>query len=152
MGKVHATAYHQGVNHDGRTSYYELNLSDESDGTRKLMAIAPAIERALNRGGILFVDVLENELHPLLVEFIIDKFQNSEINKNHAQLVFTTHNTELLNMKILRKDQLYFVDKDRRDGASSIYSIHGTATNENVRKSYLNGKYGATPDLAIEVE
>ncbi len=152
MGEVHAAAYHQGVNRDGQTAYYELNLVDESDGTRQLMALAPAIERALNRGGILCVDVLEKELHPLFVEFIIDKFQNPEINTNHAQLVFITHNTELLNMKILRKDQLYFVDKDRRDGASSIYSILGTATSENVRKSYLSGKYGATPDLAIEVK
>lgn len=150
MGEVRATSYHQGVNRDGKTSYYELNLSDESDGTRKLMALAPAIERALNCGGILLIDELEKEMHPMLVDFIVYKFQNPQINTNHAQLVFTTHNTELLNMKILRKDQLYFADKNRRDGASTIYSILGTATNENVRKSYLIGKYGATPDLSIE--
>ena len=152
MGEVSATSYHQGINREGKTGLYELPLSDESDGTRKLMALAPAIERVLNCGGVLLVDELEKEMHPMLVEMVVSKFQSPNSNPNCAQLIFTTHNTELLNMEILRKDQLYFVDKSRKDGASTLYSISefSTTTNENVRKSYLMGKYGATPDLMIE--
>ena len=69
-----------------------------------------------------------------------------------AQIVFTTHNTELMNLELLRKDQLYFVDKYDKDGTSELYSISEftTRTTENVRKGYLVGKYGATPDIEIE--
>lgn len=152
MGEVTAKASHQGEDKDGKKSSYLLDLSDESDGTRKLMAIAPAIESALHTGGILLVDELERELHPKLVNFIIAKFQSKTSNPNGAQIVFTTHNTELMNLEILRKDQLYFVDKLDKDGSSELYSISefSTRTTGNIRKGYLVGKYGATPDIEIE--
>ena len=152
MGEVNAVSFHQGIDSMGNPRRYELQLADESDGTRKLMALAPAIERVLGCGGVLLVDELEKEMHPMLVEMVVSKFQSPKANPNHAQLIFTTHNTELLNMELLRKDQLYFVDKNRKDGSSMLYSISefSTPTSENVRKSYLMGKYGATPDLIIE--
>ena len=152
MGEVTAKASHQGENKDGGKSSYWLDLSDESDGTRKLMAIAPAIESALQTGGTLLVDELERELHPKLVNFIIAKFQSKTSNPNGAQIVFTTHNTELMNLELLRKDQLYFVDKRDKDGTSELYSISefSTRTTDNIRKGYLVGKYGATPDIEIE--
>lgn len=152
MGEVTAKASHQGENKDGTKSSYFLDLADESDGTRKLMAIAPAIESALHTGGILLVDELERELHPKLVNFIIAKFQSKTSNPNGAQIVFTTHNTELMNLELIRKDQLYFVDKQDWDGASELYSISefSTRTTDNVRKGYLVGKYGATPNIEIE--
>lgn len=152
MGEVTAKASHQGENKDGKKSSYLLDLADESDGTRKMMAIAPAIESALHTGGILLVDELERELHPKLVNFIIAKFQSKTSNPNGAQIVFTTHNTELMNLELLRKDQLYFVDKQDKDGASELYSISefSTRTTDNIRKGYLVGKYGATPDIEIE--
>ena len=152
MGEVSAKASHQGENRDGRKATYSLELSDESDGTRKLMALAPAIESALRTGGILLVDELERELHPMLVNYIIAKFQSKATNPNGAQIVFTTHNTELMNLELLRKDQLYFVDKRDKDGASELYTISefSTRTTENIRKGYLVGKYGATPDIEIE--
>ena len=152
MGAVSAKASHQGENRDGQTASYLLELSDESDGTRKLMALAPAIESALQTGGILLVDELERELHPMLMNYIIAKFQSSTSNPNGAQIVFTTHNTELMNLELLRKDQLYFADKRDKDGTSELYSISefSTRTTENIRKGYLVGKYGATPDIEIE--
>ena len=152
MGEVTATSKHKGETRDGRMEYYTLELADESDGTRKLMSIAPAIESVLANGGILLVDELERELHPMLVEFIVSKFQSKRTNPNGAQIIFTTHNTELLNMELLRKDQLYFVDKRREDGVSELYSISefATRTTDNIRKGYLLGKYGATPDIEIE--
>lgn len=133
---------------------HPLELSDESDGTRKLMSIAPAIESVLRKGGILIIDEIEKELHPMLVDFVVAKFQSKQSNPKGAQLIFTTYNTELMNMEILRKDQLYFADKNREDGASELYSISefSTRTTDNIRKGYLLGKYGATPDIEIEVE
>lgn len=150
MSSVKATTVHKGKNKDNSVTSYETPLDTESDGTRKLMSLAPAIESALNIGGVLFVDDLERGLHPALVNYIVAKFQNKHSNPKGAQLIFTTHNTELLNMEILRKDQLYFVDK-QPDGASELYSISdfGTRTTENVRKGYLLGKYGAVPDVEI---
>lgn len=150
--EVKATSYHKGVNKDGEKVSFALELSDESDGTRKLMSIAPAIESVLNKGGLVLVDELEKELHPMLVNYIVAKFQSKNANPNAAQIVFTTHNTELLNMELLRKDQLYFADKSRKDGASELYSISdfSTKTADNIRKGYLAGKYGATPDIEIE--
>lgn len=153
MGEVSARTSHQGENRNGQKATYSLELSDESDGTRKLMALAPAIESALRTGGILLVDELERELHPVLLNYIVAKFQSKASNPSGAQIIFTTHNTELMNLELLRKDQLYFVDKRDKDGASELYTISefSTRTTENVRKGYLVGKYGATPDVEIEV-
>ena len=152
MNEVKAISKHQGINANGEAVLYPLELSDESDGTRKLMSIAPAIESALKKGGVLIVDEIEKELHPMLVDFVVAKFQSKQSNPKGAQLIFTTHNTELMNMEILRKDQLYFADKSNEDGISELYSISGlgTRTTENIRNGYLLGKYGATPDIEIE--
>lgn len=152
LGEVHATSFHKGCSADGTEKLYPLQLADESDGTRKLMALAPGIERVLNCGGVMCVDELDKEMHPLMVEMIVSKFQSPVSNPNHAQLIFTTHDMELLNMELLRKDQIYFVDKRRKDGTSTLYSVsdYSTTTNENIRKGYLLGKFGATPDLQIE--
>ena len=146
-----AISIHQGKDKIGNSSAYAMELADESDGTRKLMALAPAIESVLTKGGLLLVDGIEKELHPALVEFIVAKFQSKKTNPNGAQIVFTTHNAELLDMELLRKDQLYFVDKNR-EGASELYGISDFSdhTTENIRKGYLLGKYGATPNIEIE--
>lgn len=152
MGKVTAKTVHQGINKNGKLEKYVLNLSDESDGTRKLMALAPAIESALKTGGVLLVDELERELHTKLVKFIISQFQNKSTNPKGAQLIFTTHNTELMNLELIRKDQIFLVDKQDGDGASELYNISdfNTRTTDNIRKGYLIGKYGATPNIEIE--
>lgn len=152
MGEVKATSLHPGIDKAGNRKAYPLELSDESDGTRKLMSIAPAIESVLANGGVLLVDEIERELHPMLVDYIVAKFQSKRTNPNGAQIIFTTHNTELMNMELLRKDQLYFVDKNEMDGSSDLYSISefSTRTTDNVRKAYLLGKYGATPNIEVE--
>lgn len=151
-GEVRALSIHPGVNKDGKDQLYSLDLEDESDGTRKLMSIAPAIESVLANGGLLLVDEIERELHPVLVDFIIAKFQSKRTNPNGAQIIFTTHNTELMSLELLRKDQFYFADKNERDGSSELYSISdlATRTTDNIRKGYLLGKYGATPDVEVE--
>lgn len=152
MGEVTATSYHRGTKKNGEKELFPLELSEESDGTRKLMAIAPAIESVMNKGGVLLVDELERELHPMLVNYLVSKFQIKRTNTNNAQIIFTTHNTELMNEEIMRKDQLYFVDKSQANGVSELYSISefSTKTSENIQKGYLIGKYGATPNIEIE--
>lgn len=152
VGEMNVTSLHSGLDSEGNERLYSLPLEVESDGTRQLMALAPAIERVLDCGGVLLVDELENRMHPLLMQLIVSKFQNSRSNPKHGQLIFTTHNTELLDGDFIRKDQIYFVDKDPKSGSSSLYSISelSTTTNENIRKGYLLGKYGATPNIEIE--
>ncbi|WP_331676903.1 AAA family ATPase [Eisenbergiella porci] len=100
-------------------------------------------------------DELDRGLHPLLAEFVISKFQSPETNPGHAQLIFTTHDTELLNMEIIRKDQVYFVDKDRHSGVSELFNLteFQVRTNDNIRKAYMAGKYGTVPEVdTVEVE
>ena len=151
MGEVIATAYHRGQKENGASELFPLELSDESDGTRKLMSLAPAMESVLRKGGVLLVDELDKELHSMLIAYIVSKFQSKNSNPLGAQLIFTTHDTDLMNEEILRKDQLYFVDKDNVTGVSELYSISefSTKTSENIRKGYLAGKY-VTPNLEIE--
>ena len=152
MCQIKAQSKHKGVLENGDTGLFNLELEDESDGTRKLMSLAPAIESVLEKGGVLLVDEIERELHPMLVNFIIAKFQSKNSNPNGAQIIFTTHNTELMNLEFMRKDQIYFTDKNREDGSSELYSVTDftTKTADNIRKGYLAGKYGATPELEIE--
>lgn len=149
FGEMRATSYHKGTSQNGKSELYRLELNDESDGTRTLMALAPAVEKALATGGILLVDELEKELHPLLAKYIISKFQSPDTNINHAQLIFTTHSTEFLDNKFFRKDQLYFADKDNDNGVSELYNVN-IGTKDNMRNSYLLGKYGAIPDIILE--
>lgn len=155
IGEIKTSSLHHGINKNGQLELFSLELSDESDGTRRLMSLAPGIEQVLNQGGVLLVDEIDKELHPLLAEFIISKFQSPETNPGHAQIIFTTHDTELLNMEILRKDQVYFVDKNKRSGVSELFNLTHlpVRTNDNIRKAYLVGKYGAIPDVdTVEVE
>ena len=78
MNEVKAAALHSGLNRDGSSTRYSLELADESDGTRKFIALAPAIESALSNGGILLIDEIEKELHPMLVEYVVAKFQSKK--------------------------------------------------------------------------
>lgn len=150
--EIKAKSFHNGISSTGEIKSYALELVDESDGTRKLMALAPAIELVLNEGGVFLIDEIEKEMHPMLVEFLVAKFQSPVANKAKAQLIFTTHNTELMNMEIIRKDQIYFTDKDYETGVSELYNLmeFSPPTNTNIRKSYLLGKYRATPNIDIE--
>lgn len=152
MSQIKANSQHRGIDSNGDSRFYSLELEDESDGTRKLMSLAPAIESVLKKGGVLLVDELERELHPMLVNYVVAKFQSKKSNPKGAQIIFTTHDTELMNLEYIRKDQIYFADKNRMDGSSELYSVTDftTKTADNIRKGYLVGKYGATPNIEIE--
>ena len=125
----------------------------ESEGTQKFAHIAGPILDVLEKGSVLVIDELDTKLHPELTERLVLLFHNKEINMNHAQLIFTSHNTNLLDAKIFRRDQIFFVEKDSF-GASNLYSLadfkkdgKSTRNDENIELNYLKGKYGALPFL-----
>jgi len=119
---------------------------DESDGTKKLFAYAGPWLDVLAKGRILFCDELDTSLHPLMVRFLIGLIQNPEINKHNAQLIFTTHDTSVLDTDLFRRDQVWFVEKDREQ-ASRLYPLSDfkPRKGEALEKGYLNGRYGALP-------
>lgn len=131
-----------------------IPLKEESDGTLKMFALFPALQEALEKGSVLFVDELNARLHPLLVRSFLITFLNPDINRNHAQLVFTTHDSWQLSNNLLRRDEIWFTEKDQ-DGVSSLYSLADFVDDdgvkirkdENYEKNYLLGKYGAIPAL-----
>lgn len=137
---------------DGGTAF--IPLREESDGTLKMFALYPVLQDTLENGGTLFIDELNARLHPLLVRSIIITFLNPEINKNNAQLVFTTHDSWQLSNNLLRRDEIWFTEKDT-NGVSTLYSLadfvdeDGTKIrkDESYEKNYLLGKYGAIPTL-----
>ena len=132
----------------------EIPLSYESAGTLKMFALYPELQEVLEKGSVFFIDELNARLHPLLVRNFILTFLNPKINTNHAQLVFTTHDTWQLSNQLLRRDEIWFVEKDAR-GLSTLYSLADFVDEDGVRirkdesyeKNYLLGKYGAIPDL-----
>lgn len=123
----------------------------ESSGTNKLFNISGPIFDVLNDGGLLVVDELDASLHPLLTLAITKLFNSNEFNRNNAQLIFATHDTNLLYYGNYRRDQIYFVEKDEY-GASDIYSLveykeegKTIRKDRSFEKDYIEGRYGAIP-------
>ncbi len=131
-----------------------IPLRMESAGTLKMFALYPDLQEALSSGSVYFIDELNARLHPLLVRNFVLIFLNPEVNVNHAQLVFTTHDTGLLSNRLLRRDEIWFTEKDNL-GLSTLYSLADFVDDdgakirkdESYEKNYLLGKYGAIPTL-----
>ena len=126
----------------------EFDMVLESEGTREFFRFLVPIINIFQKGGILIIDELHNHLHPLMTKFIINLFHNENINKNNAQLIFTTHETSILDKDIFRKDQIYFCEKQNK--ATKLYAMSdfkGLRENIDFEKSYLLGRFGALPNL-----
>lgn len=123
-----------------------LEMAEESGGTQKLFALAGPWLDVLANGWVLFVDELDTSLHPLLMRHLIGLFHDPAINKHQAQLVFSTHDTSVLDAKLFRRDQVWFVEKDR-NLASHLYPLSDFSPRkgENYARGYLQGRYGALP-------
>jgi predicted ATPase len=138
-------AIRQGISFDLAT--------DESAGTVKAVALTGPIIEALARGGILVVDEFDARLHTLLAKQLVELFQDPLTNPHDAQLVFTSHDTNLLTRTLLRRDQLWFIEKSHKTHASDLYSLaefrldDGSRIRNDARYEvdYLQGKYGAIP-------
>lgn len=135
---------------DDEGDIVEFKLEDESDGTQRFFSFAGPWLDALNKGKTLFVDELNSNLHPLLVKHMVKLFHNPKSNPNNAQLVFTTHETSILNQELFRRDQIWFMQKDINQ--SELYSLSNFKKPrkgyENLEERYLSGSYGALPFIA----
>ncbi len=123
-----------------------LDFAYESDGTRRSFALAGYWIDILENGGILIIDELNNSLHPHMVLFLINLIHNPKINKKNAQLIFATHDTSLLDNEIFRRDQIWFVEKDK-NYATQLYPLldFSPRKHEAIGRGYLQGRYGALP-------
>jgi hypothetical protein len=134
--------------HRARSGSAEFDFQDESEGTQKLFALAGPLFEILSRGQVLVVDEIDRSLHALLVRQLIGMFQNPDLNKNGAQLIFSTHDTSLLDGELLRRDQIWFAEKDQ-DQASRLspLSDFSPRKGEALERGYLAGRYGGVPIL-----
>ncbi len=121
-------------------------LSEESDGTQKLFAYAAPWLDVLQNGRVLIVDELDNSFHPHLVRFLLKLIHDPEANTANGQLIFSTHDTSILDSKILRRDQIWFMEKDQ-DQATQLYPLTDfhPRKKEALEKGYLQGRFGALP-------
>ncbi len=132
--------------HRSDTSQAEFALGDESTGTQRMLCIAGPILSVLKEGMTFFVDELDTSLHPLLVRRLVNMFHSTSLNQKGAQLVFCTHDSSLLDGDLFRRDQIWFVEKDREQ-ASKLYPLtdFSPRKNEALERGYLMGRYGALP-------
>ncbi|MBQ3418574.1 MAG: ATP-binding protein [Erysipelotrichaceae bacterium] len=141
-------ALHNVKDEEGNEMDYPISYPFESKGTKMMIAYAPIIKKALELGRIIVVDELDNSLHPLLTNYLIKLFVDKRINKNGAQLIFNSHDTNLLDSELLRRDQIYLVKKDEsgQTRIGNLYEYKARRT-DNFRKSYFNGKYIGLPKI-----
>ncbi len=128
--------------------------SCESQGTLKLYDLAGPLFKALNNGQLLVIDELDAKMHPLISQHIIKLFNSRKSNPKHAQLIFTTHDTNLLSSHLLRRDQIWFTEKDNIESTDLYNLMHivlpdGTKPrgDGNLERNYIKGRYGAVPYL-----
>jgi AAA15 family ATPase/GTPase len=125
----------------------ELSYEEESMGNQIIFCFIPFIMDALNNKRVVVIDELDRSLHPYLVEMIVQMFNDPDVNKNGAQLIFNTHDTNLLKLNILRRDQIWFTEKDDNTGISDLYPLSDFSVRkmENIERGYMLGRYGAVP-------
>ena len=135
------------IKDDNNSFSYPLELIEESDGTQQLFHFAPALFYTFKEGKVLLIDEIDRSLHPLLVEYIIKKFYDTDINKNNAQLICNTHDTNLLNLDLFRRDEIWFTERNNASASTEMYALSDFSPrkDENIEKAYLLGRYGGIP-------
>jgi AAA15 family ATPase/GTPase len=128
---------------------------DESLGTQRFFGIVGRILKAFDDGDVLAVDELDCSMHPLLTQKLIELFQSDEANPNGAQLLFTTHDSSLMNPSLLRRDQIWFSQKNS-EAATDLFSLcdieRRPRKQEAFERNYLAGRYGAVPSFGPALE
>ncbi len=145
--KPNILAVHRLVDESGKETDYSLLLGQESVGTQRFLSRIGMWIEALQNGSVLIVDEIESSMHPLLTRHLIEIVQDSAVNTSHAQLIFTTHDTGLLDLSLLRRDQIWFAEKNEKSMQTDIYALteFSPRKGENISKGYLQGRYGAIP-------
>jgi hypothetical protein len=136
---------------DGETQAGEesFDMDEESEGTQKFFSLLGPLFHSLGNGSVLLIDELEARLHPLLTRELVRLFNSPESNPRNAQLIFATHDASLLGECLLRRDQVWFTQKNRF-GATELFSLAEMKERKDASylKNYMNGQYGATPHVA----
>lgn len=138
---------------EGNISSYTLNMTEESDGTNSYFKLIGVVKKALDLGTLLVADEMDAHLHPLLTKHLVSLFNSAEFNPKGAQLIFTSHNTNLLDLDVLRRDQIWFTEKDEQTAATDLFSLYDFSIRKDakVEKGYLIGRYGAIPFIKGEM-
>jgi AAA15 family ATPase/GTPase len=139
--------------YEGETKVAEetFDMEDnESEGTQKFFALLGPVLDTLETGSVLMVDELEARLHPLLTRELVKLFNSAKSNPNNAQLIFATHDASLLGESLLRRDQVWFTQKNRL-GATELFSLAEMKERKDASylNNYMNGHYGATPHISL---
>ncbi|MGN1404745.1 MAG: ATP/GTP-binding protein, partial [Erysipelotrichaceae bacterium] len=138
---------HKIQNSNGNEDYFELSMDEESAGTRQYFNRVGGWLDAIEKGRLLVVDEIEDSLHPLLTRRLIEMVHDKNMNQKQSQLLFTTHDALLLDLNIFRRDQIWFAEKNDKTCSTELYSLASFSPRkgENVRKGYLQGRFGAVP-------
>lgn len=141
-------AKHRKFGENGKFISGEMfDLAEESEGTQKVFALSGPLVGTLKGGKTLVIDEFDARLHPFISRVIVELFNSNDANPSNAQLVFMTHDTNLLDNRLFRRDQIWFVEKDRT-GATDLYSLaeyKGVRNDSTYEKDYIKGRYGAVP-------
>lgn len=135
------------VGHIGKSNKSVLfSLDEESDGTVRLLDFVPAFKSVISTPKVYIIDEIERSIHPLLIKELVQKFSFDPNTK--GQLIFTTHESNLLNQEIFRQDEIWFAEKNK-DGSTDLYSLNDFKEHKtiDIQKGYLNGRYGSIPFL-----
>jgi AAA15 family ATPase/GTPase len=124
---------------------YDFSLEEESDGTLRLLDLLPAIFLALNQPVTILIDEIGRSIHPALLKSLVAKFATTP---SQGQLIFTTHESQLLDQEYLRRDEIWFAEK-KVSGETTLYPLSDfdIRYDLDIRKGYLNGRFGAIPFL-----
>lgn len=130
----------------------KFDIDEESEGTKKLIQLSGPIFDTLAEGNVLWVDELDAKMHPLISQYIVDLFNDNTTNPHNAQLIFSTHDTHLLSAKLLRRDQIWFTEKDQSE-QTDLYNMMDIElpdgskprSDSNFERNYIAGRYGAIP-------
>ena len=150
LGRKQIVTYHR-IGKGG--GVYPLLLEQESAGTQFFFSRIGLWLKALAEGGVIVIDEIDTSLHPLLTRHLVELIQDRSININGAQLLFTTHDVGLLERTLLRRDQVWFVEKDNGTLETEVYALteFSPRKTENIAKGYLQGRYGAIPFIGEEM-
>ena len=140
-------AIHTVQDTNGNALSYALNMAEESDGTNSYFKLIGVVKKALDQGTLLVTDDMDAHLHPLLARHLVSLFDSTEFNPKGAQLIFTSHSTNLLDLDFLRRDQIWFTEKDEQTAATDLFSLYDFSIRKDtkVEKGYLIGRFGAIP-------
>lgn len=137
---------------DSSSAKISFDLSEESDGTKRILDFIPVLNDLSGPNNVILIDELERSLHPNISYHLISLFLKNAKSDIGSQLIFTTHEDRLLDFKLLRKDEIWFIEKNRKSGASSLYSLEEFSNEDieklvDIRESYLQGRFDAIPNL-----